>query len=283
MRIEGATKFPRAMAFGAAGDEQLAFEAGRVTARRRARAGRPRQLRAGRGRQQQPAQSGHQHSIVRRGSGARRRAGVRVGRAGLQQGGMLATLKHFPGHGDTAVDSHLGLPVIPHPRERLDQVELAPFSAGIAAGAAGVMVGAHRAARARSRRRARRRSAGRSSPVCCARQLGFDGLIYSDAMDMDAVTKLGTAGENAVKAVLAGIDVVLDSRDTMDAFRGAEGGGRFRPDSARAPRGVGAPHPHREGQARAASHARGEHRIGAAGRRDPARMPHWRARSASAP
>ena len=59
---------------------------------------------------------------------------------GLQQGGMLATLKHFPGHGDTGVDSHLGLPVIQHPRERLDAVELAPFKAGIAAGAAGVMV-----------------------------------------------------------------------------------------------------------------------------------------------
>ena len=59
---------------------------------------------------------------------------------GLQQGGMLATLKHFPGHGDTAVDSHLGLPIIEHPRDRLDAVELPPFRAGIAAGAAGTMV-----------------------------------------------------------------------------------------------------------------------------------------------
>jgi beta-N-acetylhexosaminidase len=59
---------------------------------------------------------------------------------GLQDAGMLATLKHFPGHGDTDVDSHLGLPVVPHPRERLDAVELVPFKAGIAAGAAGVMV-----------------------------------------------------------------------------------------------------------------------------------------------
>ena len=59
---------------------------------------------------------------------------------GLQQGGMLATMKHFPGHGDTAVDSHLGLPVIQHPRDRLDAIELAPFKAGLSAGAAGVMV-----------------------------------------------------------------------------------------------------------------------------------------------
>ena len=60
---------------------------------------------------------------------------------GLQDAGMLAVLKHFPGHGDTDVDSHLGLPIVPHARERLDAVELAPFKAGIAAGAAGVMVG----------------------------------------------------------------------------------------------------------------------------------------------
>ncbi len=69
---------------------------------------------------------------------------------GLQSAGVIATLKHFPGHGDTDVDSHLGLPVIPHPRERLDQIELPPFRAGIAAGADAVMTGAHRDAGARS-------------------------------------------------------------------------------------------------------------------------------------
>ena len=52
---------------------------------------------------------------------------------------MLATLKHFPGHGDTDVDSHIGLPIITQPRERLDAIELAPFRAGIAAGADAVM------------------------------------------------------------------------------------------------------------------------------------------------
>ena len=54
---------------------------------------------------------------------------------GLQQAGMLATLKHFPGHGDTDVDSHLGLPIIAHPRTRLDAVELPPFQGGMTAGA----------------------------------------------------------------------------------------------------------------------------------------------------
>jgi beta-N-acetylhexosaminidase len=128
-------------------------------------------------------------------------------------------MKHFPGHGDTAVDSHLGLPVIQHPRERLETIELAPFRAGLNAGAAGVMV-------AHIELPALDPTAGPatfSHPVVTGLlrdQMKFQGLIYTDAMNMDAVTKMGTSGENAVKAVLAGIDVVLDPPDPMDAFRG---------------------------------------------------------------
>jgi hypothetical protein len=131
---------------------------------------------------------------------------------------MIATLKHFPGHGDTGVDSHLGLPVVPHERPRLDQVELAPFRAGIAAGAEAVMV-AHVEMPTLDKAPG---PATFSQPVVTGllrEQLGFQGLIVSDAMNMNAVTELGTAGENAVKAFTAGIDLILDSRDTMDAFR----------------------------------------------------------------
>ena len=218
MRIEGATKFPRAMAFGAAGDEQLAFEAGRVTALEGRALGvhvdfapvadvnvNPRN----------PVINIRSFGEDPARVGALTAAFVR----GLQQGGMLATLKHFPGHGDTAVDTHLGLAVIPHQRARLDQIELVPFKAGLRAGAAGVMVG-HIELPALD---------AASGPATFSQlvvtdllrtQLGFDGLVYSDAMNMDAVVKMGSAGENAVKAVLAGIDVVLDSRDTVNAFQG---------------------------------------------------------------
>ncbi|MGH9173827.1 MAG: glycoside hydrolase family 3 protein, partial [Vicinamibacterales bacterium] len=218
MRIEGATRFPRAMAFGAAGDEQLAFEAGRITAVEGRALGvhvdfapvadvnnNPRN----------PVINIRSFGEDAGKVGALASAWVR----GLQQGGMLATVKHFPGHGDTAVDSHLGLPVITHPRERLDQIELAPFRAGVEAGAAGVMV-AHIELPALDKTPG---PATFSRPVVTGLlrdELGFEGLIYSDAMNMDAVVQMGSAGENAVKAVLAGIDVVLDSRDTMDAFRG---------------------------------------------------------------
>jgi beta-glucosidase-like glycosyl hydrolase len=217
MRIAGATKLPRAMAFGAAGDEQLAFEAGRLTAVE----GRALGVHVDFAPVADVNNNARNPVINIRSFGEDpARVGVLAsafGR-GLQQGGMLATLKHFPGHGDTAVDSHLGLPLIPHPRERLDQTELAPFRAGIAAGVSSVMV-AHIELPALDKAPL---PATFSHPVVTGllrQQLGFDGLIYTDAMTMDAVTKMGTSGENAVKAILAGVDMVLDSPDTMDAFR----------------------------------------------------------------
>ena len=94
-------------------------------------------------------------------------------------------------------------------------------------------------------------------------QLGFTGLIVSDAMNMNAVTAMGTAGQNAVKAFLAGIDLILDSRDTMDAFRGlkaaVESGqiprARLEASVRRDTHGEGAPRsaPFTHGQPRAAA------------------------------
>ena len=218
MRLAGATRFPRAMAFGAVGDEQLAFEAGRVTAAE----GRALGVHVDFAPVADVNNNPRNPVINIRSFGedpARVGALAAAWTRGLQQGGMLATMKHFPGHGDTAVDSHLGLPVIQHPRERLDAIELVPFKAGLSAGAAGVMV-------AHIELPALDGAAGPatfSEPVVSGllrRDLKFDGLIYTDAMNMDAVAKMGTPGENAVKALLAGIDVVLDPPDPMDAFRG---------------------------------------------------------------
>jgi beta-N-acetylhexosaminidase len=217
MRIAGATKFPRAMAFGAAGDEALATEAGRITAIEGRALGvhinfapvadvnnNPRNPVINiRSFGEDPARVGAMSAAFAR---------------GLQRGGMIATLKHFPGHGDTGVDSHLGLPVVPHERPRLDQVELAPFRAGIAAGAEAVMV-AHVEMPTLDKTPGPATFSQRVVTGLLREQLGFQGLIVSDAMGMNAVTQLGTSGENAVKAFNAGIDLILDSRDTMDAFR----------------------------------------------------------------
>ncbi len=213
MRIAGATRFPRAMAFGAAGDPQLAYEAGKVVGIESRALGvhvnfapvadvnnNPRNPVINiRSFGENPARTGEMVA-----------GWVR----GLQDAGMLATLKHFPGHGDTDVDSHLGLPVIAHPRERLDAVELPPFRAGIAAGAAGVMV-AHMEMPAID---------AEKQPATFSRRVintllrpGFTGLIYSDSMKMDAITRLASPGDAAVKAVKAGIDVILDSPDSAAA------------------------------------------------------------------
>jgi beta-N-acetylhexosaminidase len=260
MRIAGSTKFPRAMAFGAAGDEQLAREAGRITAAE----GRALGVHVAFGPVADVNNNPRNPVINIRSFGedpARVGALASAWVHGLQQGGMLATVKHFPGHGDTAIDSHLGLPVVSHPRERLDRIELAPFAAAAGAGAAGVMV-AHLELPALDKTSG---PATFSRPVVTGllrEQLGFQGLIYSDAMNMDAVVKMGSSGENAVKAVLAGIDVVLDSPDTMDAFRGVKAAvdGGIIPRAHL--RGVGAPCVDGQGAAGIAQGTRGEPRSG---------------------
>ncbi|HUE89075.1 MAG TPA: glycoside hydrolase family 3 protein [Vicinamibacterales bacterium] len=218
MRIAGGTKFPRAMAFGAAGDEQLAFEAGRITATE----GRALGVHVNFAPVADVNNNPRNPVINIRSFGedpARVGALAAAWTRGLQQGGMLATLKHFPGHGDTSVDSHLGLPLIEHPRERLHSVELAPFKAGIAAEAAAVMV-AHIELPALDPSRG---PATFSQPIVTGllrEQLGFRGLIFTDSMLMDGVARLGTSAENAVRAVLAGNDMVLDAPDMLEAFRG---------------------------------------------------------------
>ncbi len=140
--------------------------------------------------------------------------------AGASDGGIIATLKHFPGHGDTDVDSHLGLPVITHDRNRLQSVELVPFRRGVEQGAEAVMA-AHIELPALD--------ASPSTPATFSRpilqdllrrDLGFGGLVYTDSMSMDAVTKMAPPDEAAVRAVLAGADQVLHSPDPVAAFTG---------------------------------------------------------------
>ncbi len=213
MRIAGATKFPRAMAFGAAGDPQLAYEAGKVVGAESRALG----VHVNYGPVADVNNNPRNPVINIRSFGedpAKAGAMVSGWVRGLQEAGMLATLKHFPGHGDTDVDSHLGLPVVPHPRERLDAIELPPFRTGIAAGAAGVMV-AHIELPAID---PEKQPATFSAKVIgTLLRPGFNGLIYSDSRKLAAITRMATPGEAAVRAVKAGIDVILDSPDSAAA------------------------------------------------------------------
>jgi beta-N-acetylhexosaminidase len=152
--------------------------------------------------------------------------------AGARDGRMIATIKHFPGHGDTDVDSHLGLPVVAFDRTRLEQVELVPFRNGIAQGAAAVMA-AHIVLPALD--------PAPSTPATFSRvilqdllrrEMGFGGLVYTDSMSMDAVARMLPPGDAAVRAVLAGADQVLHSPDpaaAYNAIKAAVADGRVTP------------------------------------------------------
>jgi beta-N-acetylhexosaminidase len=215
-RMRGATAFPRQMAVGAAGDTALAFEAARTTALE----GRAIGVHVAFAPLVDVNNNPRNPVINVRSFGESPDA---VGKLaveyvrGLHSGGMLATLKHFPGHGDTDVDSHLGLPIISKPRAELDAVELPPFRDGITAGADAVMT-AHIELPALDP--AAFSPASLSKPIITGvlrGDLKFDGLVFTDAMTMDAIAKQLSPGDAAVRAIEAGDDVVLNSPDNAAA------------------------------------------------------------------
>ena len=216
-RLEGATTFPRNMAFGAAGDDQLAYQAGRITAEE----GRAVGVQLNFAPVVDVNNNPRNPVINTRSYGEDPEAVGRLASAyvrGLQEGGMLATLKHFPGHGDTDVDSHLGLPIIKDPRDTLEHVELPPFKAGIAAGAGAVMT-AHIEMPALDP--TPNTPTTLSRPIVSGvlrKELEFNGLIVTDSMQMAGVAALYKPGDAAVRAVKAGNDIILHSADNAAAF-----------------------------------------------------------------
>lgn len=128
---------------------------------------------------------------------------------GLEEAGVLSCGKHFPGHGDTSVDSHKAMPVIPFDRQRLDSVELYPFRRAIDAGISSIMV-AHLSVPALELDADR--PASLSEQIISGilkEEMGFKGLVFTDALDMKGATDFGKDGEVEVSAFLAGNDVLL--------------------------------------------------------------------------
>ena len=140
---------------------------------------------------------------------------------GLEQSGVLSCGKHFPGHGDTSVDSHLGLPVVHHPRARLDAVELVPFRAYAVAGLATLMT-AHVVVTSLDDK-----VPATLSPAVCTdllrRDIGFRGILFSDDLEMAAVAATYAIEESAVLSIRAGCDVLLvcSNEDFQDRALGA--------------------------------------------------------------
>lgn len=217
--LGGAVLFPTQMALGAAGDTALAYHQGRITAIE----GRALGIHIAYAPILDVNSNPANPVINVRSYGEDPRLDGRLGASfirGLQEHGMLATGKHFPGHGDTSVNSHLALPVVTASRARLDSLEFVPFRAAIAAGV-GAMMSFHGVMPALD-------SSGvpgtLSRPVLTdllRDELGFQGVIISDAMDMRGVLDQFGAVEATKRAVAAGADVLiqpLDVRATIAAI-----------------------------------------------------------------
>jgi beta-N-acetylhexosaminidase len=143
---------------------------------------------------------------------------------GLESGGVTAVAKHFPGHGDTAVDSHRDLPVVPHSLERLQSLELVPFKAAIQTGVDGIMT-AHLYLPAIEPQPDLPATLSTTVLTGLLReQLGYQGLILTDALDMDAIKKDRPAAEAGVQAFEAGADMLLIAGiNTDDRMRLGDG------------------------------------------------------------
>jgi beta-N-acetylhexosaminidase len=201
----GATELPGNMALGATGSAELAEEAGRITAR---------ELRAmGITMNFAPTLDVNINPfnpvIGIRSFGDNPRLVADLGVAmikGIQSEGVIATVKHFPGHGDTDSDSHLAVPIVHHDRARLHEVEIMPFKAAIQAGVGAIMT-AHVIYTALDADN----PATLSKPILTGLlrgELGYQGLIVTDAMDMYAVARLGAHASTSA-ALQAGADLIM--------------------------------------------------------------------------
>ena len=235
--LGGAVNFPPSMALGATRDTALAYQEGRVTARE----GRALGIQIDFAPVLDVNNNAANPVISTRSYGEDPQAVARLGAAfvrGLQDAGMLATGKHFPGHGDTGVNSHLALPVVTASRARLDSVELVPFRAAVASGVSAIMTfhGAMPALDSSG-------VPGTLSPKVLTGllrdSLHFSGIVITDAMDMQGVLDTYGSAEATMRAVAAGADVLLQPVDAGEAIDAVTAGvmlGRY--DEARLDRSV---------------------------------------------
>jgi len=219
MRLDSILRFPYQMSLGAvpAADSGLIYDMGREVARQFRRLGMQVNFAPVVDVNNNPANP----VIGFRAWGEKPAEVTRLSRLymrGMQDAGVLAVAKHFPGHGDVEADSHLGLPLVRVDRARLDSLELPPFKSMIANGIGGMMV-AHLQVPALDTARG---PSTLSRPIVTGvlrQQLGFRGVVFTDAMNMQGVIKVTPTGEAEVRALLAGNDVLEFSKNVPLALR----------------------------------------------------------------
>ena len=226
--LGGAIVFPPEMAIGATRDTALAYEEGRLTAQE----GRALGIHIAYAPVLDVNNNPDNPVINTRSYGEDPQLAARMGVAfihGLQDHGMIATGKHFPGHGDTGVNSHLALPVVTVSRSRLDTVELVPFRAAVNAGV-GAIMSFHGAMPALDSSNVPGTLSPKVLTGLLRGEMGFKGIIISDAMDMRGVLDTYGADEAVKRAIAAGIDVLiqpLDITKTIDAVIAGISEGRY--------------------------------------------------------
>ena len=226
--LGGATAFPYQMGLGATRDTLLAYEMGRVTALE----GRALGIHMAFAPVLDVNNNPKNPVIAARSFGEDPQLVARMGRSfirGIQDNGMLATAKHFPGHGDTEQNSHLELARVDASRARLDSVELLPFREAIKAGVSGVMT-FHGYLPALDTTRTAATLSPKIMLGLLRKQMGFQGILITDALDMNGVLGTATMGEVTQLAVAAGNDVLLmptDAPAAIDAVVAGVRSGRF--------------------------------------------------------
>jgi beta-N-acetylhexosaminidase len=220
MRVDGTTVFPHAMAFGATGDPEFSRFEGEITARESRALGvqwvyYP----------VADVNNNPDNPIINIRSFGENPQDVAAhvkafieGARGEKNTPVLTTAKHFPGHGDTAVDSHLNLATVSGDRARLDSIELVPFRAAIAAGVDSVMTG-HLAVPALAPAGLPATLSKEILTKLLREELGFKGLVVTDALEMGGIVKGFGTGEAAVRALEAGADALLMTPDPDAAIK----------------------------------------------------------------
>ncbi|WP_458464584.1 beta-N-acetylhexosaminidase [Paenibacillus sp.] len=140
---------------------------------------------------------------------------------GYQSQGIAATAKHFPGHGDTAVDSHLGMVTVPHDRNRLEEIELLPFCRAIEAGVDAIMT-AHVIFPSIEPKPIPATLSRKVLTGLLREEMGFEGIIITDCLEMHAISKPYGVAEAAIRAVEAGADLILVSHTLQDQVAALE-------------------------------------------------------------
>jgi beta-N-acetylhexosaminidase len=221
MRLDSTISFPKQMTLGAIADNQYIFKMGAEIARQCKRMG----VHVNFAPVVDINSNPNNPVIGMRSFGENKEQVAAKGIAymrGLQNYGVMANAKHFPGHGDTDTDSHTSLPVLKHSKKRMDEIELYPFKRLIADSLRSIMVAhLHVPAYDKASNRATTLSKYVVSDLL-KKQLGFKGLIFTDALNMKGVSSFNKPGEVDLKALLAGNDVLLFSENVPEAINKIE-------------------------------------------------------------